>query len=271
MKDGESYRTDMDLSMAAAGVRGDLLSPRQAGGLWLAVESDALFVRTTSGAGSGRSGLLAAAAADVSRLRLGLEGSVDFALSGGESLRPALEVGLRHDGGDAETGFGVEVGGGSVFADPGRGLTAQVTVRGLLAHQASDFRDCMLSGSLRFDPRPSSDLGPSVSLMPSWGTSSWGGVEALMGSETLAGLTANAVGRLEAEVSYGLPAVGGRATGTPYLGVGQTKVSRLVRVGYRLAPANPDGLELDIEGTRRESTSDEAAPEHVVVLRLRLR
>ena len=80
-----------------------------------------------------------------------------------------------------------------------------------------------------------------------------------MGRETLAGLTA-----------YGLPAFGGRATGTPYLGVGQTKVSRLVRVGYRLALAYPDGLELDIEGTRRESTADDAAPEHVVVLRLTL-
>ena len=69
-----------------------------------------------------------------------------------------------------------------------------------------------------------------------------------MGRETLAGLTANAVGRLEAEAAYGIPAFGGRATGTPYLGVGQTKVSRLVRVGYRLALANPDGLELDHRG-----------------------
>ena len=92
-----------------------------------------------------------------------------------------------------------------------------------------------------------------------------------MGSETLAGLTANAVGRLEAEAAYGLPAFGGRATGTPYLGVGQTKVSRLVRVGYRLGLANSDGLELDIEGTRRERTADEGAPEHAVVLRLTLR
>ena len=271
MKDGESYRTDMDLRMAAAGVRGDLVSPRQAGGLWLAVESDALFVRTTSGAGSGRSGLLAPAVADVSRLRLGLEGSLELALSGGESLRPTVEVGLRHDGGDAETGFGVEVGGGSVFADPARGLTAQVTVRGLLAHQASDFRDCMLSGSLRFDPRPSSDLGPSVSLMPSWGTSSSGGVEGLIGGETLPGLEARntdqSIGRFEAEAAYGLAVFGGRATGTPYLAVGQSRVSRQVRVGYRLALAHPDGLELDIEGTRRESTVDTVAPEHRVMVR----
>ena len=38
----------------------------------------------------------------------------------------------------------------------------------------SDFRDCMLSGSLRFDPTPSSALGPAVVLTPSWGASSSG-------------------------------------------------------------------------------------------------
>ncbi len=269
MRDGESYRTDMDLSMAAAGVRGDLVSGEPTGGPSLALESDALFVRTTSEAASGPAGLLAAAVADVSRLRLGLEGSLDLALAGGW-LTPMVELGLRHDGGDAETGFGVEVGGGSAFADAARGLTAQVTVRGLVAHEASDFRDCMLSGSLRFDPRPSSELGPSVSLMPSWGTSSSGGVEALMGRETLAGLAANAAGRLEAEAAYGLAVLGGRATGTPYLGVGQSEALREVRLGCRLQLPNREGLKLGIEGRRRESSAGNAAPDHGVMLRLAL-
>ena len=270
MKDGESYRTDMDLAMAAAGVRGDLVSPRQAGNLALAIESDALFVRTTSDAASGPSGLLAAAAADVSRMRLGLEGSLDVELEGGW-LTPTVELGLRHDGGDAETGFGVEVGGGSVFVDAARGLTAQVTVRGLVAHQASDFRDCLLSGSLRFDPRPSSELGPSVSLMPSWGTSSSGGVEALMDRETLAGLAANAAGRLEAEAAWGLGLLGGRGTGIPYLGVGNYGALREVRLGCRLELPQREGMKLAIEGTRRESTAGNAAPDHGVMLRLALR
>ncbi len=270
MKDGESYRTGMDLRMAAAGVRGDLVSPRKAGNLALAIESDALFVRTTSDASSDPSGLLAAAVADVSRLRLGLEGSLDLALAGGW-LTPTVELGLRHDGGDAETGFGVEVGAGSAFADAARGLTAQVTVRGLVAHQASDFRDCMLSGSLRFDPLPSSELGPSVSLMPSWGTSSAGGVEALMGRETLAGRAANAAGGLEAEAAYGVSVLGGRATGIPYLGVGRSAALREVRVGCRLELPRRAGLRLGIEGTRRETTAGNAAPDHGVMLRLALR
>ena len=231
-------------------------------------------MRTTSEAASGPSGLLAAAVADVSRLRLGLEGSLDLAVAGGGWLTPTVELGLRHDGGDAETGFGVEMGGGSVFADANRGLSAQVMVRGLVAHQAADFRDWRLSGSLRFDPRPSSELGPSVSLMPSWGTSSSGGVEALMGRETLVGLTADsraaAAGRLEAEAAYGLPVLGGRGTGTPYLGLGNSAALRELRLGCRLELPHREGMKLGIEGTRRESTVDNAAPDHGVMLRLAL-
>ena len=128
MQGGESHHTAMDLTMAAVGVRGDLVSARQAGGLSLAFESDALLVRTTSAAVSDPSGLLAAAVADVSRLRLGLESSLELALAGGRLLTPTVELGLRHDGGDAETGFGVEIGGGTVFADAARGLMAQSEV-----------------------------------------------------------------------------------------------------------------------------------------------
>ena len=74
MQEGESYHTAMDLTMAAVGVRGDLVSGGQAGGLSLAIESDALLVRTTSDAVADPSGLLASAVADVSRLRLGAGG-----------------------------------------------------------------------------------------------------------------------------------------------------------------------------------------------------
>ena len=272
MQGGESYHTAMDLTMAAVGARGDLV--RQAGGLSLALESDALLVRTTSAAAVDPSGLLAAAVADVSRLRLGLEGSLDLALTGGRLLTPTVELGLRHDGGDAETGFGVEVGGGSVFVDAGRGLMAQVMVRGLVAHETSDFRDWRVSGSLRFDPTPSSELGPAVALTPSWGGASSGGVAALLGRETLAGLAANdaaaSVGRLDAEAAYGLAVFGGRATGTPYLRVGQSEAFREVRMGCRLELLRWEGLEMGIEGTQRGSTGDNMAPDREVMLHLAL-
>ena len=273
MQGGESHHTAMDLTMAAVGVRGDLVSVRQAGGLSLAFESDALLVRTTSAAVSDPSGLLAAAVADVSRLRLGLESSLELGLAGGGLLTPTVELGLRHDGGDAETGFGVEIGGGTVFADAARGLMAQVMVRGLVAHEAADFRDWRVSGSLRFDPTPSSALGPAVALTPSWGGASSGGVAALLGRETLAGLAANdaaASGRLDAEAAYGLAVFGGRAMGTPYLRVGQSEVFREVSMGCRLELLRWEGLEMGIEGMRRESTVDNMAPDREVMLHLAL-
>ena len=251
MKDGESYHAAMGMTMAAVGMGGDLVSGGPTGGLTLAIESDALLVRTTSGATTGPSGLLAATAADVSRLRLGLEGSVELLPAGGGSLTPTVEVGLRHDGGDAETGFGVEIGGGSVFADAGRGLAARVEVRGLVAHQTAGFGDWGVSGSLRFDPRPSSARGPSVSLTPSWGGPSSGGVEALFQRDAMTGLAAVAApsAGLDAEAAYGLAVFGGRTTGIPFLGLRQSGASREVRLGCRLELPRREGLALELEGT----------------------
>ena len=70
------------------------------------------------------------ARADATRLRLVLDASRAFALGAG-ALTPALELGVRHDGGDAETGAGVEVGGRLGYALSG--VTAEVRGRGLLA------------------------------------------------------------------------------------------------------------------------------------------
>ena len=275
LSDGASYRTDLRLTMAAVGARAGLIDGTQPGRPSLVFESDALLVRTTSDAASGPVGLVAAAKADVSRLRLGVEGSLDLMLAGGGLLGPTVEVALRRDGGDAETGFGVEVGGALTFADAARGMWVEVNVRALVAHEASAFRDWGVSGSLRYDPTPSSDRGPSASLTPSWASSASGGAAALWGRETLAGLTAGdasiAGGRIDAEAAYGLAAFGGRSTGTPYLGAALSEVAREVRVGYRLELLRREGLTLGIEGTQRESLIGASSPEHGVMLNLALR
>ena len=49
----------------------------------------------------------------------------------GRVLTPTVEVGLRHDWGDAETGLGIEVGGRVQYADPTLGLTVEGAVRGI--------------------------------------------------------------------------------------------------------------------------------------------
>ena len=90
-------QTDIDWTMAAAGVLGDLLQLAAEGGPALALVSDALWARTTSEKTAG----LEAADADVTRFRLGLEESWPIPLDGGDSgasLVPKLTLGARHDG-----------------------------------------------------------------------------------------------------------------------------------------------------------------------------
>ena len=190
----DAIRTDIDLTMAAVGLRGVLVKAPATGGVELAAKTDALGVRTTSAAVSGGadgSGNLAAAEADVTRLRLGLEGTWRGLNLGSGELTPRLEAGLRHDGGDAETGFGLDLGGGLAWSDRTSGLSAEVSGRGLLTHEAGGFRDRGFAGALTWDPRPDSDRGVRLTMRQTVGVSATGGMDALLGRDTLAGLAAN--------------------------------------------------------------------------------
>ena len=158
-EDGATVRGNLDLRMAAAGLRGSLLDGAE-DGLTLTAKTDALIVQTASNAARGPDGgNLAAARATVTRLRLGLEGSQSISLGDGATLTPSVETGLRHDGGDAETGFGMDIGGGLAWSDTARGIAAELRGRGLLTHEADGFRERGLSSSLSWDPQPASDRG----------------------------------------------------------------------------------------------------------------
>ena len=273
--DDPALETDMSLGMAALGAKGQLVEP-EGGGFGLDLEADAFWVRTSSEKVPG----LAAAEADVTRLRLGLDGGYAFALEGGGTLEPTFELGGRHDGGDAETGWGVDVGGGVRWNDPALGLSAEVAGRGLLAHEAAGLKDRGVSGSLAWDPDPASDRGPSLTLTQTMGASAAGGADALLGRQMLADLAANDNGfesrRLELRLGYGLPAFGDRFTSTPELGFGLSDTGRDYRLGWRLTSAvqGHAGFEVNLDATRREVVNDNAAiadPEHGVMLRAAIR
>ena len=260
------YRADTSWRMAAAGLRGALLgtSPEGAGPT-LAVTSDALWARTSSE----QTRDLAASDSDATRLRLGLEGSWRMALEGGGSLAPKLELGARHDGGDAETGFGVELGGGLAWSDPALGLTLDVSGRTLLAHENDDLKDRGYAASLGFDPSPASERGPSLSLRQELGARATGGLDALFAPEPLEDRTgSDAASRWSMEAAYGVPAFGGRYTGSPHVGLGLSAAVRDYTLGWRWTPAQgaPD-LSFGLEATRRES--DAAAPEHTLGFEIR--
>ena len=189
----ETLQTDLRLTMGALGVRGTVLS--QPKGLILVVRSDVLWVRTASDAVAGA---LAATQADTNRVRLALEGSRPVALRSGE-LTPVLKVGVRRDGGDAETGSGVELGARLGY-DSGCGLSADVSVRGLVAHESSSYREWGAGGLLLFDPGERG-VGLSATVSPSWGTSA-SGVDQLWSRPDTRGLASGSVVATETPVLW---------------------------------------------------------------------
>ena len=275
-----TIRTDLGLWMAAAGLGGVLVDGGNDGPT-LAANTDAMVVRTSSDAVSGGIGNLAEAEAEVTRLRLGLEGSQPFTLTDGATLTPSVEIGVRHDGGDAETGFGVDIGGGLAWSDTIRGITADFRGRGLLTHEADGFRERALSGSLSWDPQPASDRGPRASLTQRLGGSASGGMDALLSHDTLTGLAANDNGdnllqrRLEARFGYGFAAFGNRFTSLPEFAAGLSNTGRDYSLGWRLVRGGGSfgggSLELSVETQRRESANNDIAPEHQVGFRVNAR
>ena len=261
---GGSLKSDISWTMAAAGARSDLLPPPMEGsGPTLALTADALWARTSSE----KTHELAASDSDVTRLRLGLEGGYAIAMEGGGSVMPKVEIGARHDGGDAETGFGVELGGGIAWTDPAIGLSLDLSGRTLIAHGSDDLEDQGFAASLAFDPNPGTERGLSLTLRQDWGGSAQGGLDALFATDPLADRTGigEATSRWQAEAAYGLPAFSGRFTGSPHVGLGLATGTRDYTLGWRLSPAvnaNAPDLSFGVKATRRES--DTAAPEHTV-------
>ena len=260
------WSTDTAMQMAAAGTRSVLVSAAEAGDLELAVRADAMLVRMRSDAATGEAGNLAATDSDASRLRVVLEGAQSVALGDGRTLTPSLEAGIRHDSGDAETGTGIEIGGGLRLADPDLGLTVDAKARGLVAHEDGDYAEWGASGSVRVDPGASGQ-GLSLALTPAWGADS-GGSERLWSIESARSLSAGEQGkpdvRFDAEAGYGFAAFGGRGTVTPYAGLSLSESGEhIVRSGVRWV-AGP-ALSFGLEGTRR-SPANEAAVDHGVWL-----
>ena len=192
---------------------------------------------------------------------------------------PSVEIGVRHDGGDAETGFGVDIGGGLAWSDPKRGLSAELRGRSLLSHEARGFEEHGFSGALGFDPTPDTERGLKLTMSQTVGVQAAGGMDALLSRDTLAGLAASDHGgepaqrRFEMRMGYGLAAFGDRFTGTPEIGFGFAGTQRDYSLGWRLTHAGRyrGSFELSLEARRREIANDDVAPEHGIGFKLTAR
>ena len=255
-----ALETDLSNRMLAFGGR-SLLSARtgETGRFELALRSDALLTHTDSEAVQG----LAAAQGGTSRVRLLLEGSGSLPLWRGV-LRPSLEAGLRYDGGDAETGAGLEIGGGLAHST-GR-LSVEVNARGLVAHEDTAYEEWGYSGSLGYQPR-NDGTGLSMTLGSAWGATQ-GGAQSLWSRADAAGFVPGSAmdpgQRFQAEFGYGLHGRNGRALWAPFVAAetGQGG-NQSLRLGLKLTSGS--NLEAGLEIGRRGASRGEA--QHAIQLR----
>ena len=239
---------DLEMRMGVAGLRGRL-------GAWQGMEislmSELLTVRMETNEGN-----MLEIESDASQARVLLEGRGRQELASGGTLEPRAEIGARYDEGDAEEGLGVELGAGLRYA--GERLTAESSVRGLLAHEESGYDEWGVSGALALAPGRAG-RGAMLRLDSSYGMVA-SGTQELWSRRDVKGIASERAGlgaRFEAELGYGLNAAGGRGVWTPYAGFSRQGEEDAWRLGSRLEVG--DALELSFEGAwrRREDALDD--------------
>ena len=245
---------NIGMQMGGLGARGTLLSPTESSDFDVALKSDAFLVRMDADTAD-RSALENM----TSRLRLQLEGGRPVELDSGR-MSPSLEVGVRHDGGDAETGLGLEVGGNLGYTHSQRGVALQATARRLLVHQANGYEEWGVGGSVNIDPG-ALDRGPSLRMHSSWGTAT-SGMDRLWSQRSAADLAQSTqaieAGLFDAELGYGLDALGGLLT--PYARIASSgRDTHTYGLGGRLRVEQ--SLRVDLVAERRERTATRAGHE----------
>ena len=253
---GERMGTDISMRMGALGVKGRVLDGSGPSGVGLNVKSDAMWVGTKSEDTED----LAPTRGNVTRLRLILQGDRTFEAGNGATFTPSTEIGLRHDGGDAETGTGVEVGAELRYTVGA--VTIEAQARTLIAHEASGYKEWGASGAIRVTPSPTG-RGLTLSIAPAWGQTGsaaerlWSAHDArAFGSDQ----DFEASSRLELDAGYGFGLPGNRGVLTPYAGLALGEAGdRTVRAGTRWQ-FGPDVV-VGLEATRQTSDAGEGANE----------
>ena len=261
-KAAAAQESDLNQRMFAAGLKGTLVSSDRlipGGATNLNVKGEVAFTwADVEGGGS-----IEEMALQVGRQRLVLEGAHVRKLASGATFTSSLELGVRNDTGDGETGTGAELGGALRYENTASRLTVEGRVRSLMSH-SGDTAETGVSGLVRIAPNASGH-GLALAVEPSWGQTA-SGVQQLWENGIGARTTGGNQARVNAEVAYGFDAprhLGGVVT--PYTGLGLGgNGSQSWRMGARWQMAGDRSVSL--EGTRREAANHDG-PEHGLMLR----
>ena len=258
--------SDTSLRTASVGASGDLLA---SGPTQLRVKAAATVAQVEVEGGEvedGTGNRIAEQTVSANRLRLALKGSHAYEMGMDGQVTPELEVALRQDGGDGQTGAGVEVGGGLRYE--GGGFTLEAMARSLVSDGDDEVEYKEWGAHLLLQRSAGTGgRGLSLRLMPTYGTQAnsltlWERSVAEIADRS----AVNAQGQLRAEVGYGLAAPGGWGVYTVYSGMTQAPERMQLRLGTRLEVDS--SMSVSLESTRWQRMA--GAAEHGLLLRGRL-
>ena len=233
------------LNSGALGLNGRLLTR---GATTLSLRGEGALAQLTAD-----SATFEVATLDMWRFRLTTELSHELLFFSGTSLTPWAELGARHDGGDGQTGAGLELGGGLRYRVPQVGLTAEGYGRWLAVHEGA-LQEWGVGAMVTIDPGMDR-RGLSASVAPSWGETA-SGVQRLW-QQGAAGPAWYGTSRaqVDAQLGYGVPVFGGRSVLTPFGAMNLAgDEARRYRLGGSLATSRWTTLSLEIERWDRALT-----------------
>ena len=233
------------LNSGALGLNGRLLTR---GATTLSLRGEGALAQLTAD-----SATFEVATLDMWRFRLTTELSHELLFSSGTSLTPWAELGARHDGGDGQSGAGLELGGGLRYRVPQVGLTAEGYGRWLAVHEGA-LQEWGVGAMVTIDPGMDR-RGLSASVTPSWGETATG-VQRLW-QQGAAGPAWYGTSRaqVDAQLGYGVPVFGGRSVLTPFGAMNMAgDEARRYRLGGSLATSRWTTLSLEIERWDRALT-----------------
>ena len=203
---------------------------------------------------------------DANRLQIGLEATQSRDLDNGAHLEPSLEAGVRLDGGDGETGGGLELGAGFRYTNPARSMTLEGRAHTLVGRDSYD--ELGVYGLIRLQSGKDGQ-GLELSLRPAYGdTDTASGLQNIWQED---GFKQNQAERdyamsMDARVGYGLSLRAGQGRLTPYseMTLGDTS-------SYRLGMSWDVGsmFDLNLVGEQREPADTDA--EHAIILKGEMR
>ena len=205
--------TDVDMQTVAAGVGGQIMDLGNGGTLRLKGELSQASIDVDGNP----TGNIVGEDVYINRVRVSLEATrPQQALANEAWLEPLLEAGVRHDGGDGETGVALELNAGIRYGNPAHRITLEGRVHTLVARDNYD--EWGINGTIRLQPGKDGQ-GSSLSLQPGYGEGG-GGIQALWDKglpEDTQAKTDYGM-RLDARLGYGLSTTLGSHAGmlTPY-------------------------------------------------------